>query len=199
MKFFIALLISIIPINLIRVHLYNFAFGYQIRNSKVGLLTIILVNNFKSSNCTIGHLNLFTGPMMVELGHNSQIGYRNRFNCGQWTEQNTDYAKKITIGSEALITNGHHFDVAGKIIIGDSTVIAGIGSQFWTHGNGVMDKDIIIGNNCYLGTASIFCPGCSVNNNSVVGAGTIVTKKFSETNVLIIGSAGSIKKKLNVV
>ncbi|MDO6712210.1 hypothetical protein Q4567_15855 [Aliiglaciecola sp. 2_MG-2023] len=195
MKTLIVLLISVMPTNVLRCFLYNILLGYKIRNAKVGWLAVIDVSQFEITGSRIGRMTIFRGPMRVTIGKNVQIGFRNRFNCGQWVAKKSDYNRHLLIHEDVLITNGHHFDVAGKIEIGINSVVAGINSQFWTHGNGVIDKDITIGRDCYIGTSSIFCPGSQIADNTLVGAGTVITKKFAESNVLIVASEGKIKKR----
>lgn len=197
MKILIALIISILPFNFVRSVLYSLLLGYKITNSKIGWLAVIDVDSFIASNAHIGRMNIFRGPMNVVIKSNVQIGFRNRFNCGQWVAKKLDYDRTLIIEDDVLITNGHHFDVAGKIVIGARSVIAGMGTQFWTHGNGVENKDISIGSGCYVGTSSIFCPGSQIADNTLVGAGTVISKVFDESDVLIVGSDGKIKRKKN--
>lgn len=197
LRFFVAILISLVPLNVVRCFFYRILFGYEISNSNIGWFAIVDVAQFSVTNSTIGRINVFRGPMHVLIKNDVQIGFRNRFNCGFWVGEKQEYSKVFIIEEDVLITNAHHFDVAGEISIGSRTVIAGMGSQFWTHGNGVIDRDIIIGSDCYIGTSVIFCPGTSIANHTVVGAGTVITKKFSEESVLIVGNDGKIKRQLS--
>lgn len=58
-------------------------------------------------------------------------------------------------------------------------------------------KDVIIGENCWIGMNSIILPGVNLGPNTIVGAGTVVTKSFLEGNCVIVGNPGSVKKVLN--
>ncbi len=195
MRLVLACLISVLPLNKLRCFFYNTLLGYQIKNSHVGFLAIININKFEITDSRLGKFNYFTGPMKVKIGKGVKIGFRNKFNCGKWVAKREGYKRELVVEQGVLITNGHHFDVAGKIQIGKDSVIAGISSQFWTHGNGVQDHDIAIGNNCYVGTSSIFCPGAQIADKTLVGAGTVITKVFEEQDVLIVGSQGQIKQR----
>lgn len=57
-------------------------------------------------------------------------------------------------------------------------------------------KDIIIGNNCWIGMNSVILPGVKLGNNTVVGAGSIVTKSFEDGFVVIGGNPAKVLKTL---
>lgn len=55
-------------------------------------------------------------------------------------------------------------------------------------------KDVIIGEDCWIGMNSVVLPGVILGNNTVVGAGSVVTKSFPEGNCVICGNpAGKIR------
>ena len=91
-----------------------------------------------------------------------------------------------------MITSNHYFDVVGAFVLGNNSWIAGTGSQFWTHGAGVQERNITIGEHCYLGSAVRFAPGSSVGDNCIVGLGSVVTKKFNSNNAMIAGHPARI-------
>jgi acetyltransferase-like isoleucine patch superfamily enzyme len=196
-KVVLAALISIVPINVLRVLGYRLL-GYKV-SGRIGFGTVIAVSEARIEKCKIGLFNLFIGPMIVEIGEEASIGDRNTFSCGFWTiqEQYQDkkYARFLQVGANTLITSGHYFDVAGLFDLGDGSWIAGIGSQFWTHGAGVTDRDVRIGRDCYLGSAVRFAPGSSVGDNVIVAMGSVVTKKFDISKAMIGGVPATILKK----
>ena len=196
-KIILAAIISIVPINTLRVLGYRLM-GYKI-SGRIGFGTIIAVPGARIEKCKMGLFNLFIGPMKVEIGEGASIGDRNTFSCGFWTTQeqyrNKNYARSLQIGANTLITSGHYFDVAGSFVLGDGSWIAGIGSQFWTHGAGVTDRDIRIGSDCYLGSAVRFAPGAGVGDNVIVAMGSVVTKKFETSKAMIGGVPATILKE----
>ena len=143
--------------------------------------------------------NLFVGPMAVEIGAGASIGHRNTFSCGFWTVQDQyrhkGYARSLQIGANALIPSGHYFDLAGAFVLGEGSWIAGIGSQFWTHGVGVRDRDIRIGRDCYLASAVRFAPGSAVGDNVLVALGSVVTRKFDVNEAVLGGVPAEVLKK----
>jgi acetyltransferase-like isoleucine patch superfamily enzyme len=198
-KVALAFLISILPLNMLRVLGYRLLLGYQIDGSRIGLGTILAVDNATISNARIGFLNLFVGPMKLEIAEGALIRHRNSFVCGYWVlreeNKNKNYARTLEIGSNTLITSNHYFDVAGTFKLGDGSWIAGIGSQFWTHGVGVPDRDIEIGRDCYLGSAVRFAPGSSIGDNVLVAMGSVVSGKMTVSNALVGGVPARVLKE----
>lgn len=199
LKMLIAIIISILPTKRLRILAYNLVFGYKISNSKIGIGTIIAIDGAQIENSRIGSFNIFKGPFNAEIGKGSSIGSFNTFNCDFFAVGNqfrsAGYKRRIKICKNSLITNSHHFDIAGSIILGENTWVAGKGSQFWTHGVGVVDRDIAIGKDCYIGSAVRFAPGVQIGDNVLVGIGSVVTNKFVENYLLIAGSPAKIIKE----
>ena len=196
-KVFLAALISIIPINALRVLGYRLL-GYKI-SGRIGFGTVIAVSEARIETCQIGIFNLFVGPMKVEIDTGASIGDRNTFSCGFWTMQeqykDRNYTRFLQIGANTLITSGHYVDVAGSFVLGEGSWIAGMGSQFWTHGAGVTDRDIQIGRDCYVGSAARFAPGSGIGEHVIVALGSVVTKKFRISNAMLGGVPATVLKK----
>lgn len=197
-KVAVALLVSLLPLNVLRVLGYKLFFGYRIVGSRIGFGTVIAVDEFVVSKASIGFFNLFIGPITIKIGEGTSIGNRNTFSCGYWVlrgeYKDRNYARLLELGAEALITSNHYFDAAGRFKLGDRSWIAGIGSQFWTHGVGVRDRDIEIGSDCYLGSAVRFAPGASIGNNVLVAMGSVVGGKLDADNALVGGVPAKVLK-----
>jgi acetyltransferase-like isoleucine patch superfamily enzyme len=188
-----ALLISLVPLNGLRVALYKAVMGYSFgSDAHIGLLTIIACESFQAGRgLRLGRNNKFVGPMCVELGESVIIGRFNKFSCGSSAadpgKAHMNYGRSLVIGDRVLINDDHYFDVYGSIHIGDGTWIAGAGSQFWTHGASVMDRDIAIGPRCYVGSAVRFAPGASIGNGCVLGLGSVVVARIEENEAVLGG------------
>lgn len=199
LRFLLAICISTLPFNFMRVFLYRKIFKYQIDKAKIGFGTIIDIESCLLENVSIGNFNMFTGPFSLAIKSESSVGSGNIFRCGKWVVDSASTTVKfkhsLHIGSKVTITNKHYFDVAGLIEIGDGSWIAGYASQFWTHGGETLDNDIIIGTNCYIGSAVRFSPGAQLEGNTLVGMGSVVTKKFKQQNVMIVGVPAAVKKE----
>jgi acetyltransferase-like isoleucine patch superfamily enzyme len=166
-----------------------------VHDSKIGFGTVILARKVDLNGCTIGRFNRFIGPMDLSIAPGADIETHNVFDCGEWTADAKHfdrYERCLVIESNARITDHHLFDVAGRFVLGRGSWIAGRGSQFWTHGIDVIDRNISIGRNCYIGSAVRFAPGSGVADNVVVGLGSVVTSRIEASDVLIAGSPARV-------
>ena len=197
-KLLLAISISLLPSNFLRVNAYKIIFGYKIISSKIGFRTIILVEDIELINCRIGSFNKFIGPIKVKIKEEARIGNHNIFKCPEWTinKENVSlqYKRTFVMGGGSMIKDFHYFDLAGEFILGEKSWIAGIGSQFWTHGIGVIDRDIKIGKDCYIGSAVRFSPGSGVGDNIILGIGSVLTKRIDCNNAMIAGVPAKIIK-----
>lgn len=198
-KLALAVLVSLMPVNGLRVLGYRILFGYHISESKIGFGTVMVVESLSIEKAGVGPFNLFVGPMKVIMQAGASIGSRNTFACGYWVlrEQyrRSNYSRTLLLGKNVLITSSHYFDVVGTFKLGGSSWIAGIGSQFWTHGAGVRERDIVIGENCYVGSAVRFAPGSRIGNDVLVAMGSVVTGALPSDRVLVGGVPARVLKE----
>lgn len=192
-KMLLPLLVSLMPLNGLRVFLYRFLFDYKIdKRVRIGFGTLIRVQSFEAGRGTvIGPLNVFKGPIRVRIGSEARIGRLNQFFCS-WhisSEKFTEryYTPTLEMGDRTLVLNSHFFDIYGRVVIGNDSWIAGNGSQFWTHGLSVMDRDIFVGEKNYIGSAVRFAPGTSIGHRNIVAMGTVVLGKVEASDSLISG------------
>ncbi|PZV08434.1 MAG: hypothetical protein DCF22_20240 [Leptolyngbya sp.] len=195
----IAFMISYLPLNGLRCLLYKLLFGYSIKNSKIGIGTILVIAEVTIEGATIGRSNVFTGPMSLVIKNGASIGKNNLFVCNDWTirEEFKDnhYDRCLILAENTLIADAHFFDVAGKLSLGKGTWVAGRDSQFWTHGAGIRDRNIHIGEHCYIGNAARFAPGSELGDNVLVGMGSVVTGKLATSNAMIGGVPARLIKE----
>jgi acetyltransferase-like isoleucine patch superfamily enzyme len=190
---FTALAISLIPLNRARVWLYKHLLHYEISpDARIGFMTVIACDQFRAGRrLSLGRSNRFIGPFRVDIGDEVIIGRFNLFSCGPTAvdpeKAGMNYARRFVVGDSVLINDGHYFDVYGKVEIGAGTWVAGMGSQFWTHGASVMDRDINIGEGCYLGSAVRFAPGAGLADRCVLGLGSVVVSRIEEDDAVVAG------------
>lgn len=100
-----------------------------------------------------------------------------------------DYGKHIEVGRNFFANyNCTLLDVA-KIRIGDNCMLAP-NVAIYTAGHPVhpasrgsgyeYGKEVVIGDNVWLGGSAVVCPGVHIGNNVVIGAGSVVTKDIPE-------------------
>lgn len=58
-------------------------------------------------------------------------------------------------------------------------------------------KDVVIGDECWIGMNSVILPGVVLGDHTIVGAGAIVTKSFPEGYCVLVGNPAREIKKLD--
>jgi len=114
-------------------------------------------------------------------------------------------SENIFIGDNCMVGSFSNLrTVKHKIKIGDNVMIAQyvtIISDNHEKFKGKFDfehyagKDVIIGNNVWIGANSIILPGVVIGDNSIVGAGAVVTKSVPKNSVAVGNPARLIKQK----
>ncbi len=193
-----AVVVSLLPLNALRVLGYR-ALGYAVRDSRIGLGTVIAVDEATITSARIGPLNLFSGPIHIVIEPGATIGNRNEFSSGSWVMEpryaGAGYGRTLRVGRDVTITCRHFFDVAGTLELGERSWVAGLGSQFWTHGAGAEERDIQIGRGCYIGSVVRFAPGGSIGDNVLVAMGSVVTGAVVADNALVGGVPAKILRE----
>ena len=102
--------------------------------------------------------------------------------------------KTISIGSHSHLGERCHLRGGGQVVIGEWCQIAN--NVIIASGNHPIDgghyygkavfKDILIGNNIWIGSGAIILPGVTIGDNSVIAAGAVVTRPV-EANVVVAG------------
>jgi acetyltransferase-like isoleucine patch superfamily enzyme len=194
--------IACVPSRLVRGWLYGLFPGYSIHlSSRIGWLSLVDVDSLSmGAHSRVGTACRIVGPMRVELGAGAVLGGRNRVECGRWYAEfdttEAPYAREFILGAHAIVTSDHYFDAIGGIRIGEGSWVAGRGSQFWTHGLGVLDRSVSVGRYTYIGSASRFAPGARVGSLAVVGLGSVVTSDLSSHDqVLIAGVPAAVVRE----
>lgn len=194
-------LVALIPVGLVRHWAMRSLLNVELgEGARVGFGVVIDVESISlGAGAIIDKFCKFRGPMRVEVGENAWLGAHNTFDCGAWAarEQFADagYARRLVIGDGAMLTEGHYFDVVGSVEIGPNTWIAGRSSQFWTHGVGTTERDISIGEGCYIGSAVLVAPGARIGARNVVAMGSLLTRDFGDVSQsLIAGSPAKVAR-----
>jgi acetyltransferase-like isoleucine patch superfamily enzyme len=143
-------------------------------------------------NAYIAHMNVIKGYLSVRLAKHAAIGNRNVVNRGQ--ESSGARPVQLAIGTWSKITAGHYVNVGETITIGDYSIIAGCGTQLWTHGfvhfsSGLERAEvrgkITIGENVYIGSHSTLSAGITIGDAVSVGAHSSVATSLMEPGVYV--------------
>jgi acetyltransferase-like isoleucine patch superfamily enzyme len=193
-RLILAMMISLAPGFAVRRKLYGVLLGYSIHPSvRIGWRTIIAVSSFEAGpNVVIDRFNVFRGPIAVKMAERSRIGRRNRFTC-PWhiadsRHSERGYSPELAMGIEALFMDKHEVDLYGRVQLGDRTWFGGSGSQIWTHGLSVTDRNVILGDDNYIGASTRWGPGTSLGDRNVVALGSVVLSKIEANEYLLAGA-----------
>jgi len=190
-----AAFIALFPLNCVRCFMYR-SIGYKISGSRIGWGTIIAIDQLTMTDALIGRYNKISGPLKLSMMSKSSIGSHNTLVCDFWTMDEMHvkfkYRRHMVCFERATVTNHHWFDVTDRISIGAYSYVAGIGTQFWTHGFSDEDRDISIGADCYIGAGCILTPGSAIADRCIVGAGSVVSKKFTAQFCLLAGNPTAV-------
>lgn len=154
----------------------------------------------------IGKNSYIVSPLRIEGMANIFIGDNVNIMNFSWLGVQKHLGAKLIIGNKTYIGNFSHIDCAGKIEIGANVSIADkvyIGDNNYKivfNGesiqlNGLLVKNISIGNNCWIGE-SVSILASSIGNNVIVNAGSVVTKDFP-SNCIVAGNPAKIIRLLN--
>lgn len=200
----ITLLITLIPINRIRILLLRLFCGYKIDiKSKVGMFNVISANELVMSNSIIGNFNYIDAKNVsiqkglikkfnsikhlnkLTLAENSIIFSKNFIGGSKDLKNNVNQNLALGLNSEILRNN--YFDVTSEIIIGDNVVFGGNGSEIWTHGFDTSRKmltgKVVFQNDIFIGSKCIFTKGVEVVSYTTIGPGSVVYKSVTESGL----------------
>lgn len=199
----LSLIVSFAPLNAIRVAalrlMPHVSLGQSVR---IGLGCRIAVEKLEiGDNVTIGRFNRFVGPVSITIGSGTQIGARNRIGCSGWVSEaryaTHRYARTMRLGRDCLVTDDHLFDCAGLVEIGEGTWFAGSGSQVWTHGVGIAERDVVVGARCYIGSAVRLAPGARLGDECILSLGSVLSGDLSAARcAMIAGMPAKVVKQL---
>ena len=162
-------------------------------NVRIGHFNLIRNNQCSlGDHCKIGYLNILKGPFDLKLDEYAAIGNKNYLTRGPAGVTYGD--SKLHLGIWTKITVKHHLDLTRSITFGNYSILAGLGSQLWTHGyyhadEGLdrirIDGPIEVGDNVYVGSSVIFNPGVSIGSKIHIGAGTVISKNLTEPGMYV--------------
>jgi acetyltransferase-like isoleucine patch superfamily enzyme len=126
------------------------------------------------------------------------IGYNRKIKWPMSHRSVVGNSENIVFSPDDL-NNFQHFgcyfqNYTGKIIIGKGTYIApNVGIITSNHNVNNLDehdepRDVVIGENCWIGMNSVILPGVKLGPRTIVGAGSVVTKSFEEGYCVIVGN-----------
>ncbi|MGG6433238.1 acyltransferase [Anoxybacillus sp. D401a] len=143
----------------------------------------------------------------IIIGDNVKIGAYTQIKC---TGSFRKIGKGIKIGRNSGIGDYCFFGAAGGIEIGEN-VIMGQNVRFHSENHnfdrvdipikhqGVTNKGIKVGNDCWIGAGAVFLDGVTVGDGCVIGANTLVNKDIPPYSVAVGNPVRIIKNRKDMV
>lgn len=163
------------------------------RGVRVGHLNLIAVRRLMMRDCSyFGRMNVVKGPIDVVLKPRAALGNANR--VLRVSAGVSSGPAQLWLGELAKITANHRIDCTQSVKIGAFSILAGAGSQLWTHGyvhemDGAgryrIDGRIEIENNVYIGSACLISMGIRIAKGVIVGGGTTVSRSLTESGLYV--------------
>jgi len=103
----------------------------------------------------------------------------------------------LEFGEKCYLGDGVNICAAKKIVIGAHTQLAPNVSIYDTNfhpvqqGDPILEAEIVIGRNVWIGEHSIVMPGVTIGDHSVIGANSVVTKNIP-SRVMAAGSPAKV-------
>ena len=119
-------------------------------------------------------------PFHCDYGYNIHLGEMVYFNVNCVILDST----KVTIGNNVFIGPGVHIYTAAH----STNAIERRKIEF--------AKPVLIGDDCWIGGATIILPGVTIGNGCTIGAGAVVTKDIPEHS-LAVGNPARVIRNLN--
>lgn len=137
-------------------------------------------------NTRFSAFNVFRGLRRVDVGRDAWIGTLNWFSAEPAYQEHHPEAGLLRMGDLCIITNRHHFDCSGRIILEPRGAIGGIKSIFQSHEiDLVADRTTVgtirLGQNAMTGTACLVLKGAYLPDRSILAAGSLLAKANPDT------------------
>ena len=174
--------------------------GAMILNGNFIRVTAIKMRKDSIIKC----FNILKGNYQVCMDEKTVINKSNKIVNALCEKQ----VSSLVIGYNSIIGVNHFIDMTHNVVIGKNSILAGIGSQLWTHsfyhdkqGSGRIreEKAIEIGNNIYVGSRCIICPGVMIVDTISIGAGAVISKPLLKPGLYVNQSLRYIDREAHPV
>ncbi len=114
------------------------------------------------------------------------------------------FGKTVTIGkgtyinSNLTLVDDYIITIGAGVLIGPNVTITATGHpvhyKLRPHGE-MYSFEVIVGDNVWIGSNAVICPGVKIGENSVIGAGSIVVKDIP-SNTVAVGNPCKVIRKI---
>ena len=192
MQKYIAFLITLIPVNILKIFLLNFFKNYSVNyKSKIGFgiffhstKIIILdshIGHFNYFDCKtliirnskIKNLNKFINLKILKCENKSIIGNGNYINSKNTKKKSYIKLYKSQISSNFII------ELSKNLYLGRDVVMGGLNTKLFT--NSLNKSSTIFLNNIFVGSNVVILDGVRISSNIIIGANTVLDKNLNNS------------------
>lgn len=186
--------------------LRNFLWRELHPSSRIGLSIILSAHVRMAEGSRIGHLNLFKGLILVEMGYCARVGNLNWIagltRKGSHFIDQTNRTSEFILGHHSSLTHRHIVDCTDTVKIGNFSTIAGWRSQILTHSidvsmNRQLCAPVFIGNYSFVGTGCVILKGAQLPSFSILSAGSVLNKFHHDEYKLYCGNPAKAIKDID--
>jgi len=171
-----------------------------------GPIEILLRDNARLSNLTIGDNVTFGGKIYIRMRKNGKITLGNGVRTGTEVWLVTAKDAEINVGENSILNSynilngGHGLTIGANCIFGGFVYINTSDHGFrrgeLIQKQGFFGAPVIIGDDVWLGGHVFINKGIKIGNGAVIGAGAIVTKNIPEYRIAVGNPAEVIKERM---
>lgn len=133
-------------------------------------------------------VNCVVGYSLAEIGKNTKVHptviIRN--------PQNVRIGDNCYFNHNVILNGGHEsgkLRIGSNVLVGPNVCVYVANHRFDDPGTainrqGYREKDVVIGNDVWIGANSVIVPGSELGDGCVVAAGAVVTRKFPPNSIL---------------
>lgn len=171
---------------------------FEIISLIFGIIKILLYKLFYPFRITFKGIPKLNNNFKIAIKKNSKLIIGKKFRTRYNVSFRIYNGGIVSIGDNCFMNDSCSINCQKKIAIGKN-VIFGQNVMLFDHDhdykndiNNFISKEIIIGNNVWIGANVTILKGVKIGNNVVIGAGAIVTKDIDDDSVFF-------QKKDNVI
>lgn len=155
--------------------------------------------------CLFEIFNREIKKIYFKVKYGKRIVYKKKFKFRSGFKIVIEKDGNLKLGKRCFFNNYCSINCMSNIVIGDYCIF-GENVKLYDHNHCYLEKDkpiadqgfktsdIIIGNNCWIGSNCVILPGVTIGDHCVIGAGCIVYKDVPHDSVVINGNQLIIKK-----
>jgi len=194
LKIILSFLISIIPVNILRIFFYKFLFSYKIDfNSKIGFANIILCKNLSMVDSKIGNFNiievydLFLDKTIISnlnlIKNFNTLNAKNYSLIGSYNNilgKNSQYGKLYM--NKSQFTTSHIVNINNELNLNEDVVFGGVKSKI---NIGDSLNKTSINKNVYFGSSIYLSSGIKICEKVLVGSGATVCEDIKNPGLYV--------------